>query len=177
MPQTSTSLAINHGFAGEAHSDTGSGTYAERISYGSTSVFQIRASAASGLTTGYSTASADFVTPPWARGITLFASIDAVASNTSGAASITYTLQPKDTTAGNYITGGVPSSAGWTFDSSGSGTSQGTTGGARFAIYPGIEKSTGVQYSGVLPGTWRLNSVLSGSSMNWTWQVNGQFEP
>ena len=167
---------LDRGIRTEFHSDTGSTSYAERISFGSTASFTIRASAASGLTTGYTTSSNDFTTPPWARGIEIFSTISVVAGNTSGAATITLEVKPK-TFGADYVVGGNPSSAKWLGDSTAAGSSAGTTGATRLTIYPDVAFSSGYTYNGVLPQVFKVDSILAGSSMNFTWDVAGRFIP
>lgn len=168
---------VDQGIIKEFHLDSNTTSYAERVSFGSTSYFTIRASAASGLTTGYTTSSTDFYTPPWARGIEVYGTVSAVASNTSGAAAITYEIRPKAIAGSDYLVGGNPSSAKWLGDSTAAGSSAGTTGATRLVVYPNIAFSSGYQYNGVLPQIFRVDSILAGSSMNFTWNVVGRFIP
>lgn len=163
----------------EFHSDTGNGTWARRISYGSTASFTIRASALSTALvtsgTGFSTGTADFVSPPWARGLQIYVDTSVVASGTSGFTTMNLEIQGKDPLSGNYVS---LSSGGWMTPSSSSiaGTN-GTTGTISFMIYPGITNSTGRQISGAVPGIWKAVTTFAGSSFTITWSAAGQYEP
>ena len=171
---------VERGILTEFHGDTGSTSWAEKISIGTTGIFTVRTSAASALTTGFTTSSNDFTTPPWARGIEFFTSINAVTSATSGNAALTIEVRPKAIDAsGTYLYGGHPSSARWIGDqlSTAYGSTMGTTGTNRLVIYPGVSFTSGYNYSGVLPQIFRVDSTLAGSSMNWTWGITARFIP
>lgn len=156
-------------------SDTGLTGSMARVSYGSTQYFTIRGSAATGLTTGYSTSSNTFVTPPWARGIVIYQDVSVVVSATSGNATITTEIQTIDPLSGNAVS---MSSGGWFIGSSSSQTGyNGSTGTLALTVYPGIANSTGRQVSGALPGQWKAVTTLAGSSLSLTFSVSGQYIP
>ena len=172
---SSTSVTAQRGATVEYHSDTGSGTYAERFSYGSTSYFTIRASAATGVTTGYSTSSATFVTPPWARGLELWQNVSAVVSATSGNFTIYAEVKGADPLSGNFS---ALSSGGWAVgSSSGAAGYNGTTGAMCLFIYPGATNSTGRSVGAPMPQQFRVDTTLAGSSASLTFSVSGRFIP
>ena len=170
---------VDQGILKEFHKDTASTSYAERVSFGSPGYFTIRTAAAisSVGATGLSTSSDDQVTPPWARGVEIFAAVTAVTSATSGNAQLTYAIVAKDPVSGTYTTGPL-----WQGGSIAGSTAlfSGTTGLSYLQLYPNITtNATGYvpSFGAVLPQAWKVNTVLAGSSGNFTYGLTGRYIP
>jgi len=170
---------VDQGILKEFHADTGSTSYAERISYGSTGYFTIRTAAviSSVGATGLSTSSNDQVAPPWARGVEIFAAVTAVASATSGNAQLTYSIKAKDPVTGSYTTG-----LAWQGGSITGSTAlfSGTTGFSYVQMYPSITANSSGYFlaiNAMVPQNWRIDTALSGSSASFTFGLAGRYLP
>lgn len=172
------SVYVTKGALVEYQLDADSTSYAERITYGSTKAFAIRTSGVlDGVgATGFSTASADFVTPPWARGIEIYGVVSAVTSGTSGNATVQLALQPL-APSGSYLSGSSWISGGITGSTA---LFNGTSGDSYMTIYPGITAVSGGlvgAYSAVAPQQFRVLTTLAGSSYSGTLAITGRFVP
>lgn len=170
---------VDQGITKEFHLDSNTTSYAERVSFGSTEMFTIRALAAISTVgaTGLSTASSDLTTPSWARGIEIYAAVTAVTQGSSGDATITLAVQPKSPVSNDYITG-----SSWIAGYMAGSTTvfSGTTGNVYLAIHPGVTAVTGGLvpiWNTVMPQTFRVLTTLAGSSANWTYGLSGRFIP
>lgn len=170
---------VDQGILKEFHADADSTSYAERVSFGSTSAFTIRASGtiSSVGATGLSTASADFTTPPWARGIEIYGAVTAALSGTSGDSTLKLSVQPKSIFSADYLSG-----SSWLAGNMTGSTAvfSGATGDIYLTIYPGATAVSGGAvpvFSQPLPQTFRVLSTLSGTSASWTYGLSGRFIP
>ena len=170
---------VDQGILKEFHKDSDSTSYAERVSFGSTSSFTVRASAtlSSVGTTGVSTASADFTAPPWARGLEVYAAVTAALSGTSGDSTLTYKVQPKSLFSDDYLSG---SSWFGGYVVGSTNLFSGATGESYLALYPGNTVVAGgpvPAYSAPIPQVFRVLSTLSGTSASWTYGIKARFVP
>jgi len=171
---------VDQGILKEFHTDTGSTSYAERISFGSTGTFTIRSSgviSTVGTTVTTSTASGDFVTPPWAKGVEIYAAVTAVASGTSGIGLLTFAVQPKSPFSADYLGG-----SSWLAGNMTGSTAvfSGATGDVYLTIYPGVTAVAGGSvpvFNAVFPQTFRVLTTFAGTSNSWTYGVTGRFVP
>ena len=170
---------VDQGILKEFHADANSTSYAERVSFGSTTAFVIRASAtiSSVGATGLSTASEDFTAPPWARGLEVYAAVTAVTSATSGDSTLTYKVQPKTPDGAAYLAG-----SSW-FGGYVAGSTtlfSGATGDSYLSLFPGNTVVAGgavAAYSAPVPQVFRVATTLAGSSASWTYAVKGRYIP
>ena len=127
--------------------------------------------------TGGSTSSDDQTTPPWARGVEVWVAVTAVTSATSGNAQLTYALQSKDPVSGTYTTGSI-----WTGGSIAGTTAlfSGSTGLSYLQMYPSIAGNSSGYFLAIdaaVPQVWRIDTVLAGSSADFTYGLTGRYIP
>ena len=99
------------------------------------------------------------------------------ASGSSGAATISLSVQPKSPFSADYLSG-----SSW-FGGYVTGSTtvfSGATGDSYLSLYPGNTVVTGgavAAYSAPIPQVFRVLSTLSGTSASWTYGLTGRFVP